>query len=196
MSKPLPTRLETARTYMRLPQASDAQELNAGIVESYPEIKQWVPWATQVPSLEDSQTYCAQSLAKHNAGEALNYLMFSRETDEFIAGIGIPRLDWSVPMFEIGYWCRTVHTGKGYISEGVLALSQFCFDSLSAARLELHIDELNGPSVKVAEACGYQLESVARRSARNNAGELCDIRVYRCLDPAELSTRSALPSSA
>ena len=189
MSKRLPQRLDSARTYMRLPHADDAQELNAAIVESFAQISPWVPWAKQVPSVADSEAYCTESIAKHAAGEALNYLMFSRDTHEFIAGIGIPRLDWSVPMFELGYWCRTSQTGKGYITEGVGVISRYCFAELDAVRLELHIDELNEPSVRVAQACGYELESIARHSSRNNAGELCSMKIFRCLDRAELLSR-------
>jgi len=191
MSKPAPVRIDTSRTYLRPPRVEDAQLLNAAIVESYAEIKPWIPWATSLPSVEDSTLYCRESIEKFNRHEAFNYLMFSRASDEFIAGIGVPRLDWAVPMFEIGYWCRTSQVGKGYVTEAVSALSEVCFDDLGAARLELHIDALNERSVSVAETCGYQFESLARRSSRNNAGELCDIKIFSCVNSSDLVIRSA-----
>ena len=32
---------------------------------------------------------------------------------------GLHRIDWAVPKFEIGYWARTSHAGRGYITEDV-----------------------------------------------------------------------------
>ena len=196
MSNLAPIQFETARTYSRLPRIDDAPMLNAAIVESYEELAKWVPWAVTLPSVDDSAQYCEDCIAKYQQREAFNYLMFSRDGDEFIAGIGVPRLDWTVPMFEIGYWCRAARVGQGYITEGVIALSHLCFTRLEAARLELHIDPLNAKSTAVAQACGYQLESVARRSSRNNAGELCDMQIFSCLDPADLSAGTGSPASS
>lgn len=187
MSKLAPVHIETSRTYLRPPRVEDAQILNAAIAESYAEIKPWIPWAKSPPSVEDSTVYCRESIEKFDRHEAFNYLMFSRASDEFIAGIGVPRLDWAVPMFEIGYWCRTSQVGKGYVAEAVSALSEVCFVDLGAARLELRIDALNARSVAVAETCGYQFESLARHSSRNNAGELCDIKIFSCINASELT---------
>ena len=52
------------------------------------------------------------------------------------------------------------------------------FETLKASRIEIRCDDRNGRSGRVAERCGYTLEGLLHHNARDNAGELCDTRVY------------------
>jgi ribosomal-protein-serine acetyltransferase len=83
-----------------------------------------------------------------------------------------------VPRFEIGYWCRSSETGKGYVTEVVQALSKVAFEHLGAARVEIRCDDSNLRSAAVAERCGYTLEGVLKNHERNPKGDLCSTRIY------------------
>jgi RimJ/RimL family protein N-acetyltransferase len=49
---------------------------------------------------------------------------------------------------------------------------------LSAARVELRVDDLNERSWRVAQRLGFQLEGLLRSDTRDANGRLRDTRVY------------------
>lgn len=82
--------------------------------------------------------------------------LFLKETGALVGGSGLHRIDWSVPKFEIGYWCRTRFAGHGYITEAVRGLGAFAFDQLGARRVEILCDSRNHRCVRVAELAGIR----------------------------------------
>lgn len=78
--------------------------------------------------------------------------LFLKETGALVGGSGLHRIDWSVPKFEIGYWCRTRFAGHGYITEAVRGLGAFAFDQLGTRRVEILCDSRNHRSVRVCRA--------------------------------------------
>ena len=86
-------------------------------------------------------------------------------------------------MFEIGYWLRTPHCGKGYMNEAVAAIERMCFELFKAARMEIRCDARNVRSRRVAERAGYTLEGILRHQERAPDGELRDTCVYAKLPP-------------
>jgi RimJ/RimL family protein N-acetyltransferase len=83
----------------------------------------------------------------------------------------MPRLDWKVPKFEIGYWLRTPYCGKGLMTEAVNAVTAFAMQTLQAARVEVRCDAKNDRSRRVAERAGFQLEGILRNDERDHRGE-------------------------
>src|SRR5262249_2705803 len=109
-----------------------------------------------------------------------------RESGEFVGATGLHRIDWQVPKFEIGYWCRTSLVGRGYVTEAVAELVRFTFDTLNAARIEIRTDVNNIRSYRIAERLGFTLDCIFRRDARTAQGTLRDTRVYSLVDKAAL----------
>ena len=68
--------------------------------------------------------------------------------------------------------------GRGYVTEAVRVMTEFAFQKLGAARMELLCNKDNAKSRKVASRTGYRLEGTHRQSHRNNAGNLCDMCVF------------------
>ena len=64
------------------------------------------------------------------------------------------------------------------MSEAVSGVAAWAFDVLSMERIELHTDNRNERSGRVAERCGFQLEGVLRHDSRHIDGSLRDTRVY------------------
>ncbi|MGL4610186.1 MAG: GNAT family N-acetyltransferase [Trueperaceae bacterium] len=109
-----------------------------------------------------------------------------KATGRLIGNSGLHRIDWETPKFEIGYWCRTSETGKGYVTEIVRGLAKLCFEKLNAARIEIRCDDLNVKSYSVAERCGFSLEGVLKNDERNSKGELRSTRIYALTQPQGL----------
>jgi RimJ/RimL family protein N-acetyltransferase len=98
----------------------------------------------------------------------LMLLMFDRATGIEVGATGLHRIDWRVPKFEIGYWLRTTYTGRGLMTEAVLKLTEFAFETLKAHRVEVRCDERNTRSAAVAQRCGYSLEGILRHNGRDH----------------------------
>lgn len=104
--------------------------------------------------------------------------LFLKGTGTLVGSSGLHRMDWTVPKFEIGYWCRSRFTGKGYITEAVCGISAFAFEALDAGRLEIRGDSQNHRSVTVAEQSGFTPEGKLRNYARAPDGSTRDTLIF------------------
>lgn len=174
----VPERIETERLLIRPPQVADVPEIYAAVRESLELLMPWMPWATPEYSLEGCEESTRQAVANFVTRRDLRYHFHHRESGRLLACSGLHRIDWRVPKFEIGYWCRQGETGKGYVSEGVAALAELALGGLGGARVEIRCDDQNLRSAAVAERCGFALEGVLENDGRSSAGALRATRVY------------------
>jgi RimJ/RimL family protein N-acetyltransferase len=174
----VPTEIATERLLLRPPRPGDGPAINAAVCESFPELNRWMPWAREPQSQADSEAFARRSAAEFVRREQLPMLLFLADGTTLVGSSGLHHIDWTVPRFEIGYWCRTSCTGRGYVREAVTALTRMAFTALGAARVEIRMDATNARSWRVAERLGFALEGVLRRDARGTDGALRDTRVY------------------
>jgi RimJ/RimL family protein N-acetyltransferase len=178
----LPNEIVTQRLVLRPPRAGDGAAMNEAIAETLEALQRWMPWATPAPTPDQTEAWCCNSGADFVARRQLPMLFFLRDGGAFVGSSGMPRLDWEVPRFEIGYWVRRRLEGQGYVTEAVGALTRFAFETLGAQRVEIRADERNERSWRVAERLGYRLEGVLRNENRDACG-LRDTRVYALTQP-------------
>jgi RimJ/RimL family protein N-acetyltransferase len=173
-----PNHFETERLLIRSPRPGDGRMLFEAVSESLEHLKPWMPWAHNQLTLEGEEGIVRRMHAMFLTREDLPLFLLDRATDQFIGGSGLHRFDWAVPRFEIGYWVRARCQGKGYITEAVAGISNFAFERLGAERVEIHMDDRNVRSWRVAERLHFQLEGILRHDARDVNGHLRDTRVY------------------
>lgn len=178
MSIPFPSPVTTDRLLIRTPRPEDAQALNGAALETWDQLKQWMPWATSLPSLEDSRDTCCRMATNTQEGRDYALFCFDRATGEFVLATGTHPRNPNVPSYEIGYWCRASYQGKGYVTEAVQALTQTCFEVMGARRIEIRCDARNEPSRAVAERCGYRLEGTFTNDCRDTAGLLRSTLIF------------------
>jgi ribosomal-protein-serine acetyltransferase len=182
----IPECLETPRLLLLAPHTGEAEEMNRAIVESAAELKPWMPWADPVPTLEATRIWCQRSLARYAAREEIYFRLYQREPRVYGGNVSLCRMDWGVPRFEIGYWIRTSLTRRGYATEAAKALTDFAMNALKANRVEIHMDELNVASRRVAERAGFSLEGILRNHTRAPNGRLQNMCVYsKIANPAD-----------
>ena len=168
----LPASLHTARLLMRPPQAGDGAMVCAAVTESLPELRRFLaslPWVASDPTPETSEIWCRNAMANFIARKDMPFLLLDKtagSTPVMVGVVGLHRPVWTTPKFEVGYWVRTRFAGKGFVSEGVNALTEMALAQLRAARVELITDEDNAPSRRVAQRCGYTLEGTLRNERR------------------------------
>jgi RimJ/RimL family protein N-acetyltransferase len=182
----LPTEILTPRMRLVPPAPGDGLGVNRAIAESFPELNRWMDWASTMPTLIESERFVRDSAARFLRREDLPLFLRKRDSGEFIGASGMHRIDWQVPRFEIGYWCRTSMVGRGYVGEAVAAITRFAFERLGAARVEIRTDSQNARSFRVAERLGFRLEGIMRRDARTPQGTLRDTRLYSMVDLTDL----------
>jgi len=138
-----------------------------------------MPWAQAAPSAEESEAYCRRSFARFVLREDLVWFI-AEAADEraFVGSVGLHRMDWSLRRFEIGYWRRTGRGGRGLMTEAVQALTRLAFDTLSAQRVEIRMDDDNTASWQLAERAGYTHEAVLRGDGVSPLGQRRSTRVY------------------
>lgn len=177
MSHPL--HLESERLILRTPRVQDASAYKRLTCDSLELLKPWMPWAQDAPTLQYIEAVVQSAIENTAADTDYHLLMFRRETEEIIGSCGLHRFDLSVPRFEIGYWVGSRFLKQGYATEAVKLLESFCFQELSAKRVELHVLSSNKASQAVVAKAGYSLESVKANYARSLVdGSLLDMLVF------------------
>jgi len=147
-------------------------------------------WAATLQSLDQTRDFLVGAEKRFQEGEDFAVSAFLQENGEFVLSSGLHPRNWSVPKFEIGYWCRASMQGRGYTTEAVKALTALAFQTMGANRVEIRCDSRNQRSRRVAELAGYRLEAQLRADDRANDGSLRDTVVYVLL-PGELQDTDA-----
>lgn len=175
----IPDEFFTERLHVRIPRPGDGEVVHKAIVASQEDLKQWLPFARKTQSVEDVEQNIREAHIKYLKREDLRFLVFHKETGEFLATSGLHDVDWDVPKFEIGYWVDSRHSGKGFITEAVEGLTQFAFDQLGANRVCIRCDPRNLKSKAVAERAGFELEGILKNDEWSIDGtELTDTWIY------------------
>ncbi|WP_214753431.1 GNAT family N-acetyltransferase [Exiguobacterium sp. s16] len=182
-----PLQIETGRLYLRAPRAGeDARIVNEAIRESHDELKRWLPFAQEVPTLSETEENLKRAQELYVTGESFRYLIFLRETGTFVGTVSLFGIDWDVRKAAVGYWLHTEHTGHGYMSEAVEAIVRFGFAHFSFQRIEIQCESTNEGSRMIPERLGFQLEGTLRNEDLSADGKrLTDTAVYSIL-PGEL----------
>ncbi|MCB8945590.1 MAG: GNAT family N-acetyltransferase [Ardenticatenaceae bacterium] len=183
MSDPIlrefPYSLETERLLIRGPLPGDGKMVRATVLESQNELKQWLPWAVDIPDDEAYEANIRRGHTRFLNREDLWLMILLKDTGVIIGGSGLHRIDWDVPKFEIGYWLGTPYTGKGYMTEAVEAISNFAFTVLGAMRVEIRVDSNNHKSIAIPKRLGFALEATLRNEARHHVtNELRDTLIF------------------
>jgi len=175
-----PHSFETERLTIRCPLPGDGPELNVALLETWENLRQWMPWAGgDKPTIEESEANVREAYARFLTREDLRLSLFLKGTDTLVGSSGLHRMNWSVPKFEIGYWVRKRFEGKGYISEAVTGISGFAIRELGAKRIEIRCDALNERSAAIPRRLGFTLEGILKNDDRHHlTGQLRDTMIF------------------
>ncbi|HMT01856.1 MAG TPA: GNAT family protein [Burkholderiales bacterium] len=175
----LPKEILSDRVILRTIEEKYAQKINDAIRESNLELKKWVFWADPVPSIEETSYFCKQSYAKFESKTDLSMIIELKGSKYFVGCVGLHNFDIKGKnTYEVGYWGNLKYSGNGYMSEAVNALKEYAFKNLGAKKLYLTTDNKNIKSWRLAERCGFKLESIEKNERINSLGFNRDTRLY------------------
>ncbi len=172
MIRDFPLELLSTRLQMRAPTPHDADFIHPAILASHAHLQPWMSWAKTLPTFEETKLYCRRALWEWHDRESLDYRLFLG--DQFVGNCAVHTVQWHVPSAQLGYWLHSDFGGRGLISEAVERLTQFSFEELDLARLEIRCNTRNTASANVARRAGFEQEAHLKHSFRDNSGQLSD----------------------
>lgn len=180
----IPDSFTSERLLIRSPRPGDGAMVNAAVLDSLTELRPWMVWAQQTPTVDDNERYTREAHIRFLKRDELPFLLLLKETEIMVGSSGLHRINWAVPKFEIGYWVRTPYAGQGYITEAVAAITEFAFTTLGAHRVEIRCDAKNERSAAVARRGGFTLEGMLRNEDRcPMSNELRDTLIFAKIKP-------------
>lgn len=174
----IPILLEGDRLILKAPDVEYAPMMQQAIQESIDDLKKWLNWAKYIPSLEECEERATTALEAFRESRDLPFYIFTKDGQYFIGRVGLHRIDWSVPKFEIGYWIRTSCRGQGYATEAVQLLTQFAFQKLNANRVEIRCDDNNLRSKAIPQKLAFRLEGILYNETLTPDGQLRNTMVF------------------
>ncbi len=141
---------------------SVSDELLSALLESQSELCQYMSWdcwsAEAVSGFVEG--------AKHDRAEGTRFEFAIRERGDgsLLGVIGLKDLDPFTPKAEVGYWVRSSMTGKGYATDALSTLLDFCRHELKLMRIDSCAAESNMASQKVLLKCSFEREGFKRKA--------------------------------
>jgi ribosomal-protein-serine acetyltransferase len=99
-----------------------AEELDQAINESLPELMAFMPWAGADHDLEATTGFLVQSWGEWERGESFSYAIRTPR-GEVVGGCGLMSRR-GPDVYEVGYWVRSAHAGRGYATAAAAALAE------------------------------------------------------------------------
>lgn len=178
----LPMPIETPRLILRPVMPGDGAVMYEAKAETFADLHQWMPWAKELGTADDSEAVVREAYARFIRREDLMIGGFEKDTGRFVIGTGLHRFDWTVKRFEIGYWVRESAQGQGYAGEAANALTRYAFWQLRANAVMISHAAGNDKSRRVIEKLGFDLEGKERKATVLPSGEVVDSWVYSRID--------------
>ncbi|MBP0725220.1 GNAT family N-acetyltransferase [Bacillus sp. RG28] len=165
--------------YLKLMLPKDAEILVSALKENQEQIKQWLIWAVNLPTVDVYKKEIIptwlQKFANNNGFEAAIFV-----NDELAGMIGLHYIDWNNKTTEMGYWLGEKFQGKGIMTKTVEKLTDYCFEELELNRIMIRAVDENTKSRGIPIRIGFVEEGITRE-AQLLHGKYCDLVNYSLL---------------
>jgi len=168
----VPSQLETERLLLRAPLLrGDGQIVNKAIKDSFNELKPWMPFAQRIPAVEDTEANLREAHIKFLKRNSFRFLIFHKETNQFIGQASLQGITWDLPKGELGYWINTESSGNGFMTEAIRELTRFALEPLHFKRIEIRVESTNLKSRSIPEKLGFTLEGILKNDDLSADGQ-------------------------
>jgi RimJ/RimL family protein N-acetyltransferase len=171
-------RVVTDRLVLRPWNPDDAGALRTLIERGRSHLGRFLPWAREVPTLDEELAQCRRMRGAFDLGTDLIYAAFLRADERvLVGGTGLhPRVGPNA--CEIGYWVDVEHVRRGIATEMAAAMTRVGFEVEELDRLEIHCAAENVASASVPPRLGYVHEATLPRRLANAEGGLSDRKIF------------------
>lgn len=150
--------LESERLILRRYKKEDSNEIFLGFVNQ----EEFLYYANKEKRTLEEQIKSLENIdEKYLNKEYYNWLIVEKESNKIIGSINL-RVDNKNDSVEFNYAIDKRFTSKGYMTEALLVIKRFCFDSLNVNRFQGGAALNNKVSQRVMEKCGLKCEGILR----------------------------------
>ena len=172
-------RIETNRLIIRDLEQKDKDQLFK-IVWQKEVVRFMRDWSENIPSAESLTGYIdwhQTQKASTDVYECKRYAVALKDNDLLIGTVGMG-LEDTLNEVEMAYFIDEEYQGKGYASESVSALFDWCMEVSTLNYMILTIDCANKASCKVAEKSGFELFEKRTPIGHKQANMISDSYYY------------------
>ena len=180
----LPEIIKTERLILAKRSHEHDEQLWQAIDESRDSMREFLFWVDNQKGIEDVIKATDMFAEDWNNDKEWAYNIFTTEDSKLNGCVGPHNIEFLNQAAEFGYWLRSSATGKGYMTEAVLAVEEELFKA-GMHRLTICCDVCNKKSAHVAQRAGYVLESIAKEATYHRTG-LHDKATYVKFSPYPL----------
>lgn len=166
--------LETPRLYLRKMTVADANEVFENWTSSE-NVAKYLTWAPHT-SIEVTKEYLTAE--EENRDEGWGIIL--KETGQLIGNIAVIEDKRKIKTKTLGYVLGEKFWNHGYMSEALIKVIDFLFETTDVNRIEAEHDTKNPNSRKVMAKAGMTFEGVLREAGYNNQG-IVDVAYYSIL---------------
>lgn len=166
--------LETPRLYLRKMTVADANEAFENWTSSE-NVAKYLTWAPHT-SIEVTKEYLTAE--EENRDEGWGIVL--KETGQLIGNIAVIEDKRKIKTKTLGYVLGEKFWNHGYMSEALIKVIDFLFETTDVNRIEAEHDTKNPNSGKVMAKAGMTFEGVLREAGYNNQG-IVDVAYYSIL---------------
>jgi RimJ/RimL family protein N-acetyltransferase len=166
--------LITGHLLLRRPREEDAADVLAMLLD--PDVIRWNP-APNVVDLDTARAWCVRG-ADWSDGTHATWHAVDRLTGQLAANCSIFAIDREHSTAKIGYRVAPWQRRRGVGSQVVASLTQWCFNELGLARMQLEHAVENVGSCRVASKAGFALEGTLRSASQDGLGLRHDDHVH------------------
>ena len=169
-------RFETDRLILRKFEISDV----GNVFDNYASkdnVTKYLSWKSH-KTLEDSKAFLENFIiSSYESDDSYKWAIVLKETNEVIGCIDVVRVDRDKSKAELGWVLDDNHWGKGIMPEAGKVVLKYLIDE-GFKRIEARHNIENEKSGRVMQKIGMQYEGTLRKYAKNNNGELVDMKIY------------------
>lgn len=151
-------------TQLRLLEPRYAEDYFALIERNRTYLRQWMPWAADEDSLQETRAYMRLVLGRFADNGELPAGIWYQHV--LVGSIGLHHLDWANWKGEIGYWIDAGMQGRGLVTKSCLALLSYAFVHYGLNKVEIRCAPGNVRSRAIPERLGFTQEGILRQAER------------------------------
>ncbi len=127
------------------------------------EFSRWMPWCHENYTLEESETFIADSIKNRKDQIEYDYAIFDAQNGRFVGGVALNLFNRHRKLTNLGYWVRTGSQKRGIAHTAARLLAKTAFEDLDLNRIEVAMAVENYASQKTAEKSGATREGILRK---------------------------------
>ena len=161
----LPETISAGELVLKRWEPAYAEQAAKAVRESLPQLKPFMPWAHDGYEVEESRSFIELSARQWAEGTAFNYAVLTA-AGTLVGSCGL-MTRMGPDTLEIGYWIHSGHTGRGYATAAVTAVTRVALAMPGVDRVAIRHDVANPASGAVAAKAGFT--EVERRQRKPEA---------------------------